>query len=830
MARYSYNLRSDPQNPTGASLPVKWEVIAPEGTTNLFLNPSWETNTSNWTNTTDGSGGTPYTRATTYQFKGAYSAVMTIRPTNGTYVQIVNNITMSTSTQYSMQFHVRRANRGVIRDTNVRAYVNGGLTDFDRIVYVANGWYRCEKTWLSTTTSGVGIRLVGSPGQAFYVDAAQLETKGYCTTYCDGDQPGLLPVEVPPPFYWTGTPHASSSVRTATTRAGGRPLDVSRYGLEVKALIGFGFSQRSVISTPLGLADGSQYQRTIRDSRVFTIAGMFEGSGPRDLSARRGKLRSLLTHDLSGVDQPVMMRLQRFDNDIALGDQVVFAASYIDGLSEEMTQPFDEAVSIQFEQYIPGLPSASDRAATLDTREEPTIAYVALRNRNTGVWSGLGSLNAVPQPNAILFGPDGALYVGGAFTSPGTRVARYSFAAGAWETLSTGLGAQVNALAFDPSGTLYAGLNSAVTIGPNTGSVASWNGSAWSIIASAPSDRINALAYDPFERRLYTGGTTGGNATLRYWNGSAWTAVSTGTAGTILDLAFDPVSGLLYFSGTFSNLNGDANIDNVGAYTGSALTALSTGSAITVNALALQSDGTLYLATGADYQAWNGTSFQAMGGLTGNSLGGTPTVAVDQLTRDVWATSDGAGSVTATSSARPLVIWRNANNISLPAALFIGDANAINGIAFNPVYVAVSYGVSGTFPAAGLTAVANPGTVPVPMKIIFRGGTNSTGAEGQDGFYQILNWTTGQRIDLNFVVFKDEVVTLDTTNLALVSNVRGQLNDAIGIGSNAPFLLAPGTNQIFALSSDPTRPITADLVYTPQYESLDDATMTPALQ
>lgn len=74
MLARSYNRRALPDNPTGSPLDLALEIILPEATVNLWTNPSFETNTSNVTASSDGSGGTPFQRSAAAQFKGAYSA------------------------------------------------------------------------------------------------------------------------------------------------------------------------------------------------------------------------------------------------------------------------------------------------------------------------------------------------------------------------------------------------------------------------------------------------------------------------------------------------------------------------------------------------------------------------------------------------------------------------------------------------------------------------------------------------------------------------------------------------------------------------------------
>lgn len=829
-----YNLRADPENPTGAPLDVRLEIIVPEATTNLFLNPSWETNTSNWTNSSDGSSGTPYQRSTTRQFKGAYSAQLTVRPTSGTYGQLVN-ASISNATQYSMSFHVRRANGGLIRSANCKAFVNGAVTDWDTITYVAGGWYRVEKTWTSTSTSGVGIRVIGSPGAIFYVDAAQLETKGYCTTYCDGDQVGLLPIESPAAFYWTGTPHASTSARSGTTRAGGRPMHVARFGFAILALIGLGFSARSVIATPLGLADGALYQRTIRESRDFTIAGSFEPADPRTLSARRGAFRSLLSHDLSGVDQPVVMRLQRYDQGEPIGDQVTLAASYVDGLGEDMMQPFDERVSAQFTAFLPALMSAADRGTTLSPQTSVSNANHIVQQAPDGTWSAVGT-GTGDEIHKFAFGTDGQLYAIGDFTTAGGSGANYiaRWNGSAWSALGTGLGNVSRALAVGPTGLIYAGGFFTTAGGGAANYIASWNGSAWSALGTGMNAEVLAIAIGP-TGLVYAGGTFstaggGAAASVALWNGSAWSALGSGITGGAADvfaLAIGP-DGSLYVGGNFTTAGGNP-ASHIAKWNGSTWSALGTGMSAPVEALAFGPDGTLYAGgqfltaggvSASRIAAWNGTSWAPLG----DGVSGGDVRAILPLPNGGLYAAGTFTNAPGISLPDRMAYWTGSTWEAIPIDL--PASTTINTFALSPgntLYV--GFLASGTAQAASVTTITNPGTMPTGFELVITGPTSGTA-----NLYNIVNTTTGNRISFSLTMLQGETFYLTATGntLLLTSSFRGNLNSAILPSSDYDMALVKGANTLTLFAASST--VTATLAFTPAYESLDDATLTVAIQ
>lgn len=830
-----YTRRALPDNPTGAPLNRcrEWlEIVIPEATTNLFLNPSFETNTSNWTATSDGSSGTPFARTTTQQFRGAYAGVLTVRPSGGTYVQIVGPA-VSNGVQYSVSFHVRRPGRQPVRSADVRAVVNGSPVTFDRIVYVADGWWRCEKTYTSSGTSAPGIRVLGAPGAVFYVDACQLEAKGYPTTYCDGDQLGLIGLERVPPFQWNGTPHASTSSRSAFTRAGGRPVSVARYGLTVLGLIGLGLSPRSVISTPLGLLDGSLYQRTIRESRIFTVAGAFEAPSPRALSAQRGALRALLSHDRTGEDQPSLLRLQRYEGVNAIGDRVAIPASYLDGLGEDLGQVFDEKVSIQFQMHAPVFAGGASRGATVAGQSTIAIAGFAIRNRD-GTWAPTisGLSGGSPSFAAVIWGPDNKLYAGGTFTSPGTRVARYNLESALWETLGTGLPSAPVQLLFGPDGQLYA--SGSFTISGTPSPVAVWNGSAWAAVGNLSGVTATGIDFGP-DGQLWAGGFENVNlrARLYRWNGSAWTLVlSHGTNGqTINCLKIDAGRGLLYAGGSFQNLNGDASQDRMAVYNLEAGTwaAMGTGLGNFPQTMALDEQGGLYvngqfLTAGgitAKYGAyWNGQQWSPIPDFDGIGIPtGDGNVVYDPSDGTVYF----SGALSGLDPLRPsgLVQFTGSTLVNVDFLSGSGTGIDVNAIAIRPDKIALSFFIAETsLDTSGSVTVDNPGTAPTPFVITINGPSS-----GSARLYQYANRTTGATVYFDLLIYAGERITVDGATGSAVSSTRGALpGDVFLSGSDfARMPLVKGSNTITLFAGSDT--VTADLWFVPQYESFDDLTL-----
>jgi hypothetical protein len=266
---------------------------------------------------------------------------------------------------------------------------------------------------------------------------------------------------------------------------------------------------------------------------------------------------------------------------------------------------------------------------------------------NGGAWSALGSgMNG--YVTALAVDRAGRLYAGGPFTTAGgvaaANVARWT---GTWSALGSGVNGSVLALATDTAGNLYAGGNFTAAGGVTSASIAKWNGgllSSWSTLGSGiAGGQVNALAADN-AGNVYAGGsfTTAGTASaddIAQWNGNTWSALGSGTGGgaspLVTALAVD-IAGNLYAGGSFAVIGG-VSANNIARWNGTTWTALGSGISGSVNigrrsivnALAVDRAGRLYaggtftnaggVAT-ANIAQWNGSTWSALGSGVNSSV------------------------------------------------------------------------------------------------------------------------------------------------------------------------------------------------------------------
>jgi len=170
------------------------------------------------------------------------------------------------------------------------------------------------------------------------------------------------------------------------------------------------------------------------------------------------------------------------------------------------------------------------------------MALVILRLRSPAPsWSPLGSgMNGYVFALAV----DGsALYAGGDFTSPGSRIAKWDGTQ--WSTLGSGMNGGVYALAVHDNA-LYAG-GSFTSPG---GYIAKWDGTQWSTLGSGMNDAVSALAVH--DSALYAGGSfTSPGICIAKWDGTQWSTLGSGMDHWVYALAVH--ANALYAGGYFKS-------------------------------------------------------------------------------------------------------------------------------------------------------------------------------------------------------------------------------------------------------------------------------------
>jgi hypothetical protein len=467
-----------------ARMPLEGHVFAvliPIARTNEITNPSFEAGTTNWA-----AVGGSIARTTSWQASGAAGLQITMSGANDGVRYTSLAITAGEVRACSCWFQgtAGRRYRFQIED--------GGAAAVARVVITATGlpqqvvWYAAPAT---TATYYVFVGALAAGADVVYLDAVQVEViqpgETY-STYIDGDQAGLIPNQAPPAYGWNGTPHASTSYRSAQTRAGGMVMPLSYYNFLLTAIIGLGLAVPQNVATDYARLDGAYPDYTRKPPRQITLTGRIEAPTELQLRTARGDLAAVLDRDASALDQMLRLRYWREDARGTVVSAVVqLDAKYQSGLEGNHANPHLEDVPLTFAQYAPYITAATCRGAGLALSTTVASTNRIAQRSAAGLWASLGT-GASGAVLALAYGPDGTVYAGGSFNSMGgvantNGIAKWN--GSAWSAMGTGaaVGGVVYGLAVDASGIVYATGDFSLMGGvANTVRIAKWNGSAWS--------------------------------------------------------------------------------------------------------------------------------------------------------------------------------------------------------------------------------------------------------------------------------------------------------------------------------------------------------------
>lgn len=828
MLRRHYNV---PQIQKGYALPPYFSVIVPIARTNLVTNPSIETNTTGYT-----AVGGSIAQSSAEQYHGVYSLAVT--PSAGTNSDGVFygtiSLTSGTTYAYSCKF---KGTAGKQYTISIATTGGANLTSY---TFTATGrwqWVWGYWTETSSTTRRFYIRKNNhTSATVFYVDGLQVEAIAAgetASTYIDGDQLGLIARESPTPYYWTGTPHASTSVRSGQTRAGGMVMRLDKYGFLLLAVLGLGLAVPQHMSTPLPQADGAAYGGTRKTERTFSLMGRFDDPSFSNLQRKLADLGDVLDRDLVGQQQPLVLLYQNTDEcGRAWSDTARIVCSYQGGLEGATDNLHAEQPSLSFKQWLPLIQCDCEGAAALTVQQSLTSVNGIVQRGSDGTWTKLGTGASGGTPVIIAYGPDGKLYAGGDYTSMGgvANTSRIAYWDGSvWNALGTGAADfTVKAMVFGPDGSLYAaGSFSSMGGVANTARIAKWNGSAWSALGTGANGSVNALAIGP-DGSLYAGGDftlMGGIAnTVRIakWNGSAWSALSTGIDATVDALAFG-TDGLLYVGGNFATVGG-VSATRIASWSGSAFSALSTGMNGSVEGLAAGPDGRIYAVgffttagtvTANKIAVWNGSAWSALS--TGFNDDTYDIVYQAPLFYITGKFTTASGITFPDGGA----IWNGSSFVPIDV-----DVPTAGAIIYSPAFsksgqMTIGFSTTGAVVAAATTTITVSGTARTYPTLTIKGPSSGTSR-----IFQIVNQTTGRAIYFNYTINAGEtaVLVFDPSRWSFTSDFQGDLSDTILLGSNQnDFFLQKGTNIISFYSADST--VTATLRWRPSYTSL--AGLTP---
>ena len=778
----------------------KLYAIKPKATTNLCINPSFETGTTGWT-----TGGTnTIAKSAAQQRRGVYSCKCTY--TNNDLLASYAITLTDTDHVGAMDIYIPSTYTGTQLTLTWTGYTSGVVVSGLADMTIVDKWQRVHCHIDPNAGDLVGTLTLsetgtnGSAAEFIYIDGVQIEAGTAPTTYLDGDMEGNILAEGVLEYYWTGQQHASTSVRTANTRAGGELVDISAYCKNI-LLEGLGVSPVDNISVPQ-TNGGEVYLYSNYQSRYFTLQAVFEGSHIGTIQAKRKALWDLIKPDVNVYPQPLVLRYQGFDeNGNIASEPVDIKCQYVSGLDRSPQMRFAHFADITFRVSDTALEIDGDVGVGLDFNDTLAYADHILKRSSNGIWSAMAGMTGVIY--TIAQHPiTKEIYIGGNFLNTGgdpdaDYLAKWDAVAGAWVSVVAGCNGVINVLKFDAIGNLYIAGEFTNWGDANGNYIVKWDGSNLSSLGTGLNYYCYALAIDN-NGILYAGGLftlAGGVANttrIAKWNGSVWAPLSTGILNGQVNKIIVDKNNNLFIVGSFVNV-GDANGDYVVKWTGSAWISLGTGSNATLYAAALDETGNLYVGgnttnlggvTVTYFGRWNGQKWEALGGGINDTV---LQIVINNNLIYIAGFFTTAGNITLLDRVAVYL----GNGIYQPLDINLPGSATVYDLLFDYLdNLYISFSIFGNAETAGDDTITNGGTAETYPIITIT---------GPGLLRQIVNTTTGKGIYFNnLTLLAGEVITMDLRpdKLTMVSTFRGSIKSNVLKGSNLDFPLIPGENRI----------------------------------
>lgn len=810
-----------------------WGIVLPEATTNYILNPSMAANvTDDWT-----TGVAPAAaRVTTHRMFGLASMAITaaaagtdaVTRTTAAYA-LANGATATVSV------YAYRATSTPTGGIYLRNDTGGTVEKASDTISQTGQWERLTATWTNDTGSPADIRLLlknttRDGASIIYFDGAQLEVKAYATTFCDGSQPGC---------YWNGLPNNGTSSRPASTREGGRVIDLADYAAYIENVgRGLGMPTMRHFTSPRALLPGAYFQRRQVDPQSLEMTVIGIGTSRNNLHSLRKDLIDAVKPDLVDGDPEFAVQYQ---GSLSTKLPVELKVRYDSGLEWNPPDGFTQYIPLRLIAYDPFWYEQGNDAATVATESSlADSSYILQMDIATGVWStvGDGALNGTVR--TLMVGASGYwLYAGGDFTTFGATtcnyIARMNRSTNAWSIMgTTGVDDVVRCLAQTADGYVYAGGDFTTAAGTTVNRIGRWSGTAWAAIGTGTvgtNGAVYALKDSAYYYLLLGGAFTqaeGATANrIARWSGSAFSTFGSGIGdGTVYAIEGLDNSTLQFAVGGSFNTG---TYDYGTYWTGSAFANLMADD-FNQAIRAIVRSGVLnyyfgdFTANGTvldAYSVYSGwvTYSVAMG--TGLSAAGH-CAAVDPMTGDIYV--GGAFTTAGGASAPYMAKWNGSTwsglNITLPGS------PTVTAMAISPdgkkLYVGFDTSGTATGGTGSSTTVTNNGTAtayPV-IKIKRAGGTSAT-------LRYIRNATQNATIYSSYAIRDGETLIIDLKDKTVTNDFDGQSVIGAVVERNSDFGrfgLLPGANSITTLVETAGSPtVTAWLEWRTTHWSADGA-------
>lgn len=778
---------------------LKIYVLDPSYSLNMITNPSIELGTTGYT----GSNAT-LARVSTYSRREQYSLAITPSSASKAFAYTSTG-TLTSGSVYSAGVDFLG---WVGVPYSMEIYTTGAAYKTE-VLFNGNGyWQRKYLTWTADANAAFRLQFAREANanvDPFYIDGVKFEP-GLPSSYHDGNSKGFFPSLNE--YYWQGAPHASQSVREASTRSGGLLTDLQTYIKKI-GIQGLGLPGFTINATPIAQG-GEIYQNTHLNARDFSILYAMDGVNIGDFYTKIKALVKLFNPKRMKMDQPLRLYIVGLDdNGLEQSDGVFVDCHYKSGLEINETTPSFTRGAINLRMSDPIIKADGDIViplpATADAPFYTNYPLGILESSGTAeAWNSMGD-----RVTGIFPLGDGSYYIYGWFTGGITT----RLADGSLLSVGTGANGYVNVVAKGVDGYFYFG-GSFSTFNGNANCVAItkflypnatplgtglyYGGAGNAIVYGILNDNLgNIYVGGRFDKFNGVGGTTCNNFAKFNLAGGTWSVCGAGTPGVtgeIDSMAFLPI-GKIVLAGNFTNAGGTSGLNYIAWFDGTNYGSFGTAPDGYVSKVLFDSiSGYLYafggfttiggVSTPGGAAYFDGTNWHPMPGLNSSSAlycslmkNGFPYILGDIL---INGSAFGWGVAWDGTAWHPLDVYRASGNF-----------RSLQYDSARDETFYMMYGVGAAPKIPSIVTINNSSEENIYPRVI----ASNAGYY----FYSLHNRSTNEKIYLDGLscgLGESIEFTFTKSGFTVISNIRGDLKTSILPGSSPTFHLKPGTNYV----------------------------------
>jgi len=410
-------------------------VISPKASTNLCTNPSFETDTNNWTVDSP----TTYAR-TSDPWAGAFSLQWV--PSTGKYITYGTSIpfTLAAYANYAMSFYCYSKSATTNSTVTAEVITNVGSAVFAKVVKpLTKSWSRIVlNTFVPSSNAGDYKLRISCDTNSLLIDAVQIEqvvqdsanllgtTNQGATTYFDGSTVGTLSNSqiTSPQYTWQGKAHASVSTRSVGAANGGVPIDLQNYlGFTVVGVIGADNPTPNNQIVNYNATDGATLQDILIPPRQVTFVGRISSTDKVSLARKVANFLQYFGRDTVSIRQPKYFIFQHKNNRENIGQPMYFSGVITNTANVPLSNDLAYTVSITVNMIDPFFYGHNDGFSLSATNLNQTLSSLSYipdftTTSSSTVYNFAQSLfDSNGSVRAMVVAPDGTIFIGGDFTS-----------------------------------------------------------------------------------------------------------------------------------------------------------------------------------------------------------------------------------------------------------------------------------------------------------------------------------------------------------------------------------------------------------------------------